>query len=209
MDKTQMRTALKAIREDLPKEATVTVKTETDVSPKTFTSKITKIDVAKGYGGTYFANFENGEVITTMLNEQVLSMTIDGVVYDKQHEKKIYNNKPKVDKANAEKLHNQFKTLKVGDRIKLTSTEARLNKIFNVMEVIPVPAWEQTKLLLQSETDTAKTTYVMSRKDSAIINSCEVLPKAMLSVSTPTTTQVSNPSEEESEEEMLEEDLTL
>ncbi|HNC55247.1 MAG TPA: hypothetical protein PLP33_07375 [Leptospiraceae bacterium] len=175
MDKSQMREALKAIKDSLPKDITVIIKSEKDSSPKTITSVIKEITVGKGYKGSYTAKLETGDIITSMASEQVISMTIDGTTFDKEQEKKVYNQKPAVDENAAKTLFTQFSALSKDDIIKITSTENRFNQTFKVLntEIVHAP-FKQCKITVQKSDGNGPVAHFLSRRDSGIISKCEV-----------------------------------
>lgn len=175
MDKSQMREALKAIKDSLPKDITVTIKSEKDSSPRTITSIIKEITVGKGYKGSYTAKLETGDVISSMASEQVISMTINGVTYDKEQEKKVYNQKPAIDENAAKTLFTQFSALSKDDIIKITSTENRFNQTFKVLnaEIVHAP-FKQCKITVQKADGNGPVAHFLSRRDSGIISKCEV-----------------------------------
>lgn len=201
MDKSQMREALKAIKDSLPKDITVTIKSEKDSSPRTITSIIKEITVGKGYKGSYTAKLETGDVISSMASEQVISMTINGVTYDKEQEKKVYNQKPAIDENAAKTLFTQFSALSKDDIIKITSTENRFNQTFKVLntEIVHAP-FKQCKITVQKADGNGPVAHFLSRRDSGIISKCEVQnmeEEEIVEEEVETSTIVSEPEETE------------
>lgn len=175
MDKSQMREALKAIKGSLPKEITVTIKTEKDSSPQTITTVVKEITVGKGYKGSYTAKLESGDVISSMASDQVLSMVIDGTTFNKEQEKKIYNQKPTIDENMAKTLFTQFSSLSKNDIVKIDSTENRYNQLFKVLNVEIVHApFKQCKLTVQKPDGNGPIAHFLSRRDSGIVTNCVV-----------------------------------
>lgn len=173
MDKSQMREALKAIKDSLPKNITVTIKNEKDSTPQTITSVIKEITVGKGYKGSYTAKLETGDVISSMASENVISMIIDGNVFDKEQEKKVYNQKPIIDETVAKNLYTVFSSLKKDDLIDVASTENRFNQRFKVLTVEPVHApFKQYKISVQKPDGNGPIATFLSRRDSGILQAC-------------------------------------
>lgn len=177
MDKSQMREALKAAKDSLPKNITVIIKNEKDSSPRTVVSIIKEITVGKGYKGSYTAKLESGDIISSMASDSVISMTIDGNVFDKEQEKKVYNQKPLIDENVAKNLLTVFSSLKKDDIIKITSTENRFNQEFKVLntELVHAP-FKQCKISVQKPDGNGPIATFLSRRDSGIIQNCVVVP---------------------------------
>ena len=169
MDKTQLRDALKGIKNSLPKTATVVVKDEKDQDTRTFTSNIKTITVGKGYGGTYLASFENGEIVSSRDSERVISIQIDGITYNKLPEKKAIV-KQQVDEVHVKELFEAFSSFKMGDTVQITSVEEKFNNKFLITfsETVHAPI-KQQKIGI-SRLDDSGTAYLLSRRDSNIIS---------------------------------------
>jgi hypothetical protein len=187
--------------DSLPKDITVTIKSEKDSSPRTITSVIKEITVGKGYKGSYTAKLETGDVISSMASEQVISMTINGVTYDKEQEKKVYNQKPAIDENAAKTLFTQFSALSKDDIIKITSTENRFNQTFKVLntEIVHAP-FKQCKITVQKADGNGPVAHFLSRRDSGIISKCEVQnmeEEEIVEEEVETSTIVSEPEETE------------
>ena len=172
MDKTQLRDALKGIKNSLPKTATVVVKDEKDQDTRTFTSNIKTITVGKGYGGTYLASFENGEIVSSRDSERVISIQIDGITYNKLPEKKAIV-KQQVDEVHVKELFEAFSSFKMGDTVQITSVEEKFNNKFLITfsETVHAPI-KQQKIGI-SRLDDSGTAYLLSRRDSNIISSAK------------------------------------
>jgi hypothetical protein len=175
MDKKQMREAIKGIKGSLPRM--VTVNYIDNAIDKTLTANAVDIEVGKGYGGTYTMVMEGGERFSTIVNDEVRSLEIDGVIFDRPSEKKIYATKQEMDETHARNLMETFSSLSAGTVVKLSSLEDRYNTTFRVVGVAQVHApFKQTKLQLQNMAGD-KNFYLLSRRDSVIIRSCEVVPE--------------------------------
>lgn len=175
MDKSQMRDALKSIKNSLPKEITVVVKNEKDSSHRTISSVVKEITVGKGYKGSYTAKLETGDVISSLTSDEVVSMTIDGVLYNKEQEKKIYNQKPVINEEIAKKLYTIFSSLKKDDIVDINSTENRFNQRFKVISVEPVHApFKQYKISVQKPDGNGPIATFLSRRDSGILQNCVI-----------------------------------
>lgn len=172
MDKTQLRDALKGIKNSLPKTATVVVKDEKDQDTRTFTSNIKTITVGKGYGGTYLASFDNGEVVSSRDSDRVISIQIDGTTYNKLPEKKAIV-KQQVDEVHVKELFEAFSSFKMGDTVQITSVEEKFNNKFLITfsETVHAPI-KQQKIGI-SKLDNSGTAYLLSRRDSNIISSAK------------------------------------
>lgn len=175
MDKKQMREAIKGIKGSLPRM--VTVNYIDNAIDKTLTANAVDIEVGKGYGGTYTMVMEGGERFSTIVNDEVRSLEIDGVIFDRPSEKKIYATKQEMDETHARNLMETFSNLSAGTVVKLSSLEDRYNTTFRVVGATQVHApFKQTKLQLQNMAGD-KNFYLLSRRDSVIIRSCEVVPE--------------------------------
>lgn len=177
MDKKQLREVLKTARDSLPKDVEVVfANNKTPVA-----TTITEIEVGKGYGGTYFATLANGEIISTKSSEDVVSISMDGVLYNNEEEKKTYSSKINIDLTNAEKIFQQMKLLKKNDYVEVVSSEKRYNKTFLVTSVKELHApILQMKLECETLVDKKNVSF-MSRRDSAIL-------KALTKVTAPSPT---------------------
>jgi|GEM_PF-2644601 len=174
MDKTQLKDLLKSIKGSLPKELTVTVQDEKDQNQRTFTSNVNQIVVGKGYGGTYTATFENNEIITSRDSDRIISISMNGTVYNKQQEKKQIS-KVTVDEAHAKSLLETFSTFKIGDKISIESTEAKFNNKFIVTNSDAVHAPIKQHRLGIKKIDNSGSTYLLSRRDSNVIKSASLI----------------------------------
>lgn len=172
MDKTQLRDALKSIKNSLPKTATVIVRDEKDQDARTFTSSIKTITVGKGYGGTYLASFENGEVVSSRDSDRVISIEIDGTTYNKVAEKKVVV-KQQVDEVHVKELFNSFSSFKMGDTVQIESTEEKFNNKFLITFSDTVHAPIKQQKIGISKLDNSGTAYLLSRRDSNIISSAK------------------------------------
>jgi len=176
MDKSQMRDALKGIKNSLPKEITVVVKNEKDGSYRTISSVVKEITVGKGYKGSYTAKLETGDIISSLTSDEVVSMTIDGVLYNKEQEKKVYNQKPAINEETAKNLYTIFASLKKDDIVDINSTENRFNQRFKVISVEPVHApFKQYKISVQKPDGNGPIATFLSRRDSGILRNCVIV----------------------------------
>lgn len=170
MDKKQMREAIKSLKGTLPRQ--VTVHFIDNGCDKSLTANVVDIEVGKGYGGTYTMVMEAGERFSTIVNDEVRSLEIDGVVFDRPSEKKIYATKQEMDETHARSLMDTFSGLAADDIVRLSSTEDRYNTTFRVIGTTQVFApFKQTKLHLQTMTGD-RNFYLLSRRDSVVIRSC-------------------------------------